>query len=268
MKTSIIISTYNWPEALNLCLQALSQQSVPAYEIIIGDDGSANETRELIHKWQARLPIKHAWQEDIGYRLARSRNTALAKASGDYVITLDTDMVPHPKFVEDHTRFARTGTFVQGTRAMLNSEYSKHIMQNAPTWEWDEQRIRQGLRKNALNIKRLPILCRIIGLQAKYCAKKTRTCNMAFWMKDLEAVNGFDNRYIGWGREDSDLTYRLVNSRIKRRKMKFSGLALHLYHKELSRASLPENDARLEAAIKNKKGFHTPNGLKQIKQEN
>jgi len=263
MKVVVIISTYNWPEALNLCLASLAKQSRAPDQVIIGDDGSREETRQVIDSWRDVLPIQHEWQEDSGFRIARSRNSTLRKVTSDYVICIDGDMVLELGFVADHLAFAKRGSFVQGSRVLLNDTYSQKAMEQGRDWLWENKKIEFGVLGNKKNLLRKPWLTKLIGLLSKVSAKNSRTCNMAFWSSDLYAVNGFDNRYEGWGREDSDLAWRLVNYGVKRRKLKFSAVALHLYHPEFSRESLPENDKMLDRVLKNKSYFRCESGIEE-----
>jgi hypothetical protein len=73
---------------------------------------------------------------------------------------------------------------------------------------------------------------------------------MAFWRQDVIEVNGFNQDFVGWGREDSEFVHRMLNSNKSRLYLKFAGVGYHLYHVENSRGSLPENDAILENTIK------------------
>ncbi|WP_018969636.1 glycosyltransferase family 2 protein [Rubritalea marina] len=263
MKVAVIISTYNWPQALDLCLASLAKQVHKPDEVIIGDDGSAAETRSVIDSWCSELNIIHEWQEDTGFRLARSRNLTLRKVTAEYVICIDGDMVAHRDFVADHVAYAKKGSFVQGSRVLLNDRFSKQMMRDPKAWSWDQAAIEGGVLGNAKNLLRKPWATKLIGLQAKATAKNTRTCNMAFWRDDLYAVNGFDNRYEGWGREDSDLAWRLVNYGVKRRKLKFSAVALHIYHPEESREALPENDKLLERVLNDKTYYRCESGIEE-----
>src|SRR5262245_57194702 len=78
---SVIVSTYNRPDALNAALRALGRQTEKNFEIVVADDGSGPQTRELVRTWAPKLdvPLKHAWQEDRGFRLAEIRNRAIAE---------------------------------------------------------------------------------------------------------------------------------------------------------------------------------------------
>lgn len=109
MLISLIVTTYNRPDALKLILQALNEQSDRNFEVIIGDDGSGEETVQLIKRLQAEVtyPLIHAWQKDQGFRLARVRNLAALKSHGDYLIFLDGDCIPRRNFIEVHRKLMR-----------------------------------------------------------------------------------------------------------------------------------------------------------------
>ena len=100
-KVSVIVSTYNRPDALEVCLRSLFCQTVLPYEIVIGDDGSGEPTRQLIDKMKAisPVPIIHVWHEDCGFRLAMMRNKSIAATHGDYIIEMDGDIFAHPRFI-------------------------------------------------------------------------------------------------------------------------------------------------------------------------
>src|SRR5262245_659867 len=90
---SVIVSTYNRPDALGACLRSLGRQTAKDFEVVVADDGSASQTRDLIDAWKPKLgvPLAHVWQEDRGFRLAEIRNRAAAASAGDYLVFLDGD---------------------------------------------------------------------------------------------------------------------------------------------------------------------------------
>ena len=85
---------------------------------------------------------------------------------------------------------------------------------------------------------------------------------MAFWKSDLMKVNGYNEEFTGWGREDSELAIRLINAGIKKRFLKFGGICYHLYHREASREMEQINIDRMNNAIKQKL-IESPKGLNQ-----
>ena len=104
MSVSLIITTFDWPQALRLVLRAVARQAPRPDEVIIADDGSAAETRQLLQQVAGDypVPLRHVWQEHRGFRVGMARNRAVAAARGDYVIFLDGDMLPQRHFIADH----------------------------------------------------------------------------------------------------------------------------------------------------------------------
>jgi GT2 family glycosyltransferase len=76
---------------------------------------------------------------------------------------------------------------------------------------------------------------------------------MAFWREDVIDINGFNEEFLGWGREDSEFAARMQNAGIKRINFKFGAIAYHLYHPEHTRARLAKNDELLEQTLQQKK---------------
>jgi glycosyltransferase involved in cell wall biosynthesis len=128
MKISVIIATYNRPDALDLVLQSLETQTDNNFEIIIADDGSNNETRDLIleHINKSKNSITQVWHEDLGFRLSKIRNLATKSATGDYLIYLDGDCVTQPDFIEQHRKLSEKGFMVTGSRILLSEKFTKN----------------------------------------------------------------------------------------------------------------------------------------------
>jgi len=87
-----------------------------------------------------------------------------------------------------------------------------------------------------------------------------KTCNFALSRKDYMAVNGFNEAFVGWGREDAELANRLLKFGLRRKDPLYSALVFHLWHLENSRDNLAGNDERLDAAV-NDEGFFCKNGM-------
>src|SRR6478736_8947 len=111
MRTSLVLTTYNWKQALDLCLDSVTRQRVLPDEVVVADDGSRPDTGELVRERAKDFPcpLIHAWQADSGFRAARVRNLGTAASSGDYVVFVDGDMILHPEFIADHTRLIKPG---------------------------------------------------------------------------------------------------------------------------------------------------------------
>ena len=126
---SLLIATYNWPQALALVLASVRAQRVPPLEVVIADDGSGDDTRRVIEREGQHfpVPIVHVWHEDTGFRLAAIRNKAIAQSRGEYVVQIDGDIVVHSEFMAGHVRFARRGSYVQGSRALLSEAVTNRL---------------------------------------------------------------------------------------------------------------------------------------------
>ena len=146
---SLVITTYNSPAFLELVLKSVLRQHVFPLEVIIADDGSGEETRQLIDRYRKIMPVPliHSWIPDEGFRLSKSRNVAIVKAKGSYIVNIDGDMVLMPHFIEDHRSLMKENQFVAGSRARLKEK--EKIMQytlSIPYWYWTKYQsaVRQG----------------------------------------------------------------------------------------------------------------------------
>lgn len=245
----MIITTYNWKEALEIALLSAFNQTVLPDEIIVADDGSRPGTRSLVESLarEAPRPVYHSWQKDEGFRLARSRNRAIAKAVGEYIILVDGDVVLEKHFIEDHLSFCRPGFFIQGTRVLLNRHLSTRVLKKK---SMNLSFCYNGV-ENRKNCLRSTLLAKLFSFTSKSLVG-VKTCNFAFYKSDAVAVNGFNEEFVGWGREDSEFIVRLLNSGVKRQNMKFNGLVYHLFHPMNDRTRLKQNDAILQQTISGK----------------
>jgi glycosyltransferase involved in cell wall biosynthesis len=243
---SLIITTYNWKQALEVVLQSALRQTRLPDEIIVADDGSSDGTGELVRNMAVAspMPLLHSWQEDRGFRAAASRNKAIAKARGDYIILIDGDMVLEPHFVEDHLMVAREGFFVQGARVLLDIGITEETLANGQVMAGLLAR-GLGNRKNRLRSR---LLSRLFSARSERFSG-VRTCNFAFWRTNALSINGFDEEFSGWGREDSDFAVRSMNSGVKRLNLLFLAVAFHLHHPVRDREHLGVNDQLLAETI-------------------
>jgi len=248
MNCSLIICTYNWPEALDLVLTSALNQSVKPDEIIIADDGSNDLTSKLINTYSSKsdIPITHSWQDDDGCRIPKSRNKAIAKSNFDYIVMIDGDTVIHKDFIKDHLKYSKKGVYIQGSRVLLQEKITRFALRSnifkPPSF------FNKNL-KNRLNILRFPILTYLMSFLKSQNIKRIRGCNFSVYKEDIIKVNGFNEEIPFWGREDSEFVQRLFNIGLKKQHLKFSGIQYHLFHKERSHNDV--NDKILENTISN-----------------
>jgi len=247
--TTLIISTYNWPKALEQSLLSISRQYILPNEVIIADDGSTEETKELIDKISEGfpVPIHHCWIEDKGFRLAKARNEALKKANYDYIVQIDGDIILDKYFIHDHIHFAKKSSFVRGSRVLLDDSLTQKIFNNKIM---SPNVFMKGVI-NFFNGIRIPFIQKLIAFE-RLSILGIRGCNMAFWKEDALLVNGYNENIQGWGREDSEFVARLVNNGVYKRNLRFGGVQYHIYHKEYDRELLKKNDDVLNETIRDK----------------
>jgi glycosyltransferase involved in cell wall biosynthesis len=259
LPTSLVVTTYNRPDALALVLRSVAAQLDPPDEVIVADDGSRDDTRRLVEAEAARFPVplRHCWQEDQGFRAAAIRNKAFAMARGDYLVMIDGDVVLDPRFVRDHRRAARRGWFVQGSRAFLGEAATAAALREGRVAFGP---LAPGLwnRKNAVHS---PLLSRLASHRSRDVFR-VRSANLACWREDVLRVNGFDEDFVGWGREDSEFVARLQHAGVRKLHLKFAGFGYHLHHPEASRQALPRNDEILERTLSTR-AVRCRNGIDQ-----
>jgi len=250
---AVIISTYNNPNFLHLILQAYARQSEQNFSIYIADDGSTKETRSLIEHLSKDYPhaIQHIWHKDQGFRKARIHNIALQRVQEPYVIFTDGDCIPLTNMIATHRKLAQANTMISGSRILLSKSWTKHLCNT------------KKLPKNSLlswlkhkyhgNINRIfPLIMPPHLSSPNQKLSGIHGCHISCHTKDLFNINGFDESFEGWGREDSDLVARLFHHGIQRRNLRGTPV-LHLWHQENSRDRLNDNDALLQSCLTEKR---------------
>ncbi len=263
MKISVIVTTYNRPGALKKVIVALFSQTRRPDEILVADDGSRPETRELMAELEqkAGVPLCHVWQEDQGFRAARIRNLGILSSKGDYLILLDGDCIPTRFFVADHLDLAEKGYFFQGKRALVNQKIVDGFdFRDTLSFARLFRLALSGGISNAHHIVRIPFF----PCSRNRKISGTRSCNMGFFKEDVEAVNGFNHEFTSWGREDSEFVARLFKYGLKRKEHPFRAVCYHLWHRENKAVCLEKNEILLEQALASP-AWRCERGLEDLK---
>lgn len=254
-KVSVLLATYEMPGHLALVLAALARQSFRDFEILLCDDGSGESTRAAVKAASPTLgvPLTHLWQENRGFRKCRILNEAIRRAEGELLVFLDGDCVPHRDFVGDHWKTREPGTFGAGRRVEVSRKIGERLsvadirrgIFDRPSFRllldqlfgesegWNRT-IRWGTRPWLRKLLRLD---RVVDLKG---------CNFSAARADLVAINGFDEAYEGYGREDTDVEIRMLHLGLRRRSLKGIALQYHVWHER--RGFTPANEALLGSA--------------------
>jgi glycosyltransferase involved in cell wall biosynthesis len=252
MKVALIISTYNWVEALKLVLLSVKNQSVLPNEIIIADDGSTNKTKTIITKFDDLfdIPLMHIWHEDIGFTKSIILNKAIAKSKSKYIIQVDGDCILHRHFIKDHLALMQKEYYLFGSRVNIQKKHlDKLFPSNQIKFNW----FSKGIKKRTRAIH-MPILNNFYKPTTKF-SKKFRGCNVSFFKKDFIAVNGYDENFKGWGREDSELAIRLHNYGLKAKRLRYRGIVFHIFHFEKPKNRLELNNKIQQKTLTEKKAW-------------
>ena len=244
---SIILATYNWPEALELCLQSLSRQTSLDFEVVIADDGSAAPTKSVIEAWTASalFPIHHEWQEDNGFRKSKILNKAIERAQGEYLIFLDGDCIAQQDFIFQHRKLAQEGAMVTGSRILLGKRLTE-LLCHRGTLPNKLGHVKALLYRVTGQINKwMPLLIKLPDhsgrTYSKFVWSRIKGCNMAAWRTDVKLIGGFDESLEGWGHEDADFVFRLQNAGVIRKSGGWATEVLHLWHKTASKESAAKN---------------------------
>jgi glycosyltransferase involved in cell wall biosynthesis len=246
-RVTLIVSTFDQPDYLARVLAGVGRQTRAPDEVLLADDGSGEETRRVFKDWAAGKPFRceHFWQKHEGFRKARVLNEAIANATCEYIVFLDGDTIPHERFLADHLEVAAPGQFVQGHRALVGQCGAAEFGKDGRT----PRRLRAvlaGQLSGVENVFRWPFAMK----RGRTDLRGVRGCNFAVWRADLLRVNGHNEAFSGWGREDAELAARLMNAGVRRMDVRGRALCYHLWHPPADRAGLPANDELLAAAVK------------------
>ncbi len=235
MRISVILSTYNSPALLEKVLHGYRTQDHREFDIVVADDGSGPETRELLDRARSQLglAIEHVWHEDRGFRKCAILNKAIQATDAGYLVFSDGDCIPRSDFLSTHARLAERGWFLSGGYFKLSREVSESItvadiLSNQAT-DLGYLR-RQGLSWSIKNIRLHagPRLAR--ALDATTSTKATwNGHNASGWRDDIVGVNGFDER-MRYGGEDRELGERLMNAGIRAKQIRHRAIVVHLWH--------------------------------------
>lgn len=266
---SVVVTTYEWPAALDAVLRGFSEQSDPGFEVVVADDGSGAETADVVDRWRAVFAdrLVHAWQPDEGFRLARARNLGAATARGDLLVFVDGDCIPRRAFMRAIRRAALPGWFLAGKRVQMTAALSRSVLdERFPVSRWPAAallfRARRGIAP-WMNLtprdRRRPWRPSLPdftphGNEYGFLTAVARS--------DFERINGFDLRFVGWGDQDVDLALRLRRLGLRCGYAGPSATLLHLWHP--SRMERDRPTWRLLQETVNSERAEAVSGLREV----
>lgn len=266
----VIIATYNWPRALELVLWGYATQSDRDFRVIIADDGSGPETKQLIERMRGEtgLDITHVWHEDIGFRKCEILNRAILASRAEYILFTDGDTIPRDDFVAVHRRVAERGFYAAGMTVRLPEDISKRITVEDVV----EGRVtdRAWLKSNGVKLGRHTLrFFRNYALNVMFdwgttSRRRFRGLNSAAFRDDLLRVNGFNNA-MAYGGLDAELGDRLDNLGLRNRRVRFRAMTVHLWHARPWReAEVVKQNVDARRRIRQQRVVRTPAGIAEL----
>jgi glycosyltransferase involved in cell wall biosynthesis len=238
LKVSLIATTYNQPVDLDLYLRTVEAQTRRDFQVVIADDGSGDETRAVVERHRARLGdrLVHVWHEDVGYRKTKILNSAIRKSSGELLVFTDSDLVLHPRFIEDHVSASRPRGMFMGRRVDLSPAMSDWARGNPArlfTLEFYYRLVKDGLAVGGTrNVNRgfrvaSEPLSNLLGMDR---VPDLLGSNFSIDRKLLEELNGFNEALEHYWGEDGDLFVRARNAGAAISGRKSFAVQFHLFH--------------------------------------
>lgn len=265
MDVSLIVTTYNRPDALGLTLDSILSQALQPQQVVVADDGSTSDTARTVeaHLRTSGLNWVHVRHADRSIRQARIKNLGVKFASGAYLIFIDHDVPLHPRFVADHLVHAEQGCFLQGKRVFLPQQTTQKLLASGRFTPPSPFSAGLGNRKNGFRLlffgKRL--------IRPKRFQTALRGCNFSLFKSDFMKVDGFDETFDGlWGREDSDICFRLFHSGIRIKNLWFCAIQYHLHHLAVKNRAQDRLDREL-ALIRREKRTRAVHGYSSLSAE-
>lgn len=277
MRISVVVTTYEWPAALDLVLESLAEQHDSELEVVVADDGSGPSTADVVARWRGAFGdrLLHVWQRDDGWQLGRCRNAGALAARGDFLVFLDGDCLVRPGFTAAIHRAALPGWFLAGKRLHLSSALSARALEgHLPLWRrsalsWVVRHPREILTSHResgglgllvpIRDRRRPWRPRLPDFTPPFDA-------FGFFLgvrrADFDRVNGFDLRFESWGGEDVDIARRLRRAGLRCGWPGPAATLLHLYHPP-RKGTMPSNEGLLSESEDSKR-IAAEHGLREV----
>lgn len=262
---TVIIPTYNRAKLLELTLRSLvNNGQYPSFEVIVVDDGSEDDTKDVVEKFSSKLNIRYFFQQHKGFRVARARNIGINNALGEITIFLDCGVLASKNFIMEHTQAHSGNDVVIGYVVGYDdfNENEKHLSSLVDLDDIDKSI--DILLKN-----------RIYDMRETYYSrygeelKRWRTPWCIFWTANvsigtiaLKKIGGFDEKFVTWGGEDTELGINLFVNRLDF-KLSRRAIALHYPH-DKEKVIVPEDDMR-KRTYEKRQYVYEKYGLEELK---
>ena len=240
-ESTIIISVYKDIEALNLILDSLENQTLAPNQIIVSEDGDSIEMRDFMTHQKDRFSnLLHLTQPDIGWQKNRALNRAITASEGSYLIFIDGDCIPYPKFIEEHLKLQKSNQVLCGRRSEPGQYFSTQLRSRQMSLSTYENRylfnlfaLKQDKVKHYEEGIYLGSAHFLFKLLDCFSRKNSHIvgCNFSCHKSDMIRINGFDEDFtLPTTGEDSDIERRMRLLNIQMKSCRNAANMVHLDH--------------------------------------
>lgn len=262
-RCTLIVNVYNQAKQLDILLESAFKQTEKNFEIVVADDGSADETPDIIEHWNKKLKIRHVRHEDRGYYRTIILNSAVKIAESEYLIFVDGDMILHHRFIEMHLKYAHPQRVMCGWRgSKINERLTKRLIEKKETFSTKTMSVLwRGLKREVIKPFRTTIIENKV-LRKIMCKERHHVggCNFAMHKKNYELCNGMDETILQYGYEDHEIGRRLQNNGIIPVGIRNCANTYHLEHVKRDNPGIRE----ILSGIYSNKHKQCKNGLKRL----
>lgn len=235
-RISVIVTLYNRLEYARNMILALQNQTKSIYELIFADDGSSENLYDYIEDLldSCKFKIKHVIQDDLGFRLARSRNNGVRVAEGEYLIFLDQDVIFDSDFIETIYSNRKKKRMIF-SEALASSPEEKNIIQEKIRKKYNYEELYE-LIDNSKKVEQEKIVNKeklynlLYKLKLRNRGAKIVGLIFSLYKEDFVNINGLDEKYIGWGYEDDDFGNRFFKYGGNTFVFRMKRYPIHMYH--------------------------------------
>ena len=251
---SLIVGAYNQARQLALLLESAGRQTRRDFEIIIADDGSSDDTSNVIGASESRLqgiPVRHLWHEDLGFRKTIILNQAVRESSADYLVFVDGDMILHPLFIEMHLLHAHPDKVWCGWRGVkLKIDYARRLMNRETGFDYSIRSIIWRSMRGAVSRPFRALVLRNKLLRELIARERGRLsgCNYSLFRYRYEQANGMDETILQYGYEDYEFGHRLQLNGMVLEGISHCANTYHLEHPKKPAGSVSEIKSRIDRA--------------------
>lgn len=228
---AVLVSSFERPGHLRRVLASIAAQQGMggSLEVVVTDDGSRDETPQLVRKFAASVgfPVRFTTHPHDGFQLSRCRNEGVRASSAPYILFVDGDCILPPDHLRIHLDRRRQGYAMAGYYIYLSQAASERIT---------DDDVRQARYLNHVSLsQRMQMGWR--HLRASFYSligdprrPKLLGGNLGIARADYERVNGYDENFQGWGCEDDDLRLRLRAGGVNVASIAWWTNTYHLWH--------------------------------------